>query len=59
MAKQSTYVRKIGEGRFECGVVQRAANFRKQADKFIPMGTFASVSEAEAARAEIDAKSAA
>jgi hypothetical protein len=46
----STYVRKAPSGRYEFGFVRRSDNFRKRADSYVPAGTEASISEAEAAR---------
>lgn len=53
MSQRSTYVRKIGEGRFEYGFVEHSKNFRKRADVFSPAGIASTVVAAEAARASL------
>jgi hypothetical protein len=46
MSEQSTYVRKIGERRFEYGFVKYAKNFRKHSDAFSPVGVESSATAA-------------
>jgi hypothetical protein len=53
MTELSTYVRKIGDGQFEYGFVQRSRNFRKKPDVYTPAGVCKSVAEAEAGRSNL------
>ncbi len=52
--RKSTYIRKIAIDTFEYGFVVYAEKFRKQMDVYTPMGTTASVGQAEAARRALE-----
>lgn len=53
MPSDSTYIRKLADGRFEYGFVRYSTNFRKRPDVFSPVGTEAIFADAEAARAHL------
>ncbi|WP_439399032.1 hypothetical protein ACRQ5Q_16840 [Bradyrhizobium sp. PMVTL-01] len=51
---RETYLRKIGDGQFEYGFVQRFKNFRKRPNKYCPAGVEGSVAAAEAKRSALE-----
>jgi hypothetical protein len=53
MAPDSTYIRKLADGRFEYGFIRYSTNFRKRPDVFSPVGTEAIFAAAETARAQL------